>query len=164
MAKPILTPEERFMAKVEPEPMSGCWLWTACCNERGYGMYYLPSSGSLEKIGAHRAAWLLFRGPIPAGLHVLHSCDVRSCVNPDHLRTGTQQDNLSDMAAKQRGTTRPGALYGVHVHPDKGRARRFAARVKIHTVSHYLGHFATAEEAHQAALLFKSHHYEAERK
>lgn len=51
---------------------------------------------------AHRISWLIHRGPIPSGMLVLHSCDVRRCVNPKHLFLGTQLDNLRDMATKGR--------------------------------------------------------------
>lgn len=53
-------------------------------------------------IDAHRASWLVHRGPIPKGMQVLHRCDVKTCVNPDHLWIGTQKDNIADMMAKGR--------------------------------------------------------------
>ena len=51
---------------------------------------------------AHRASWLIHRGPIPKGIHVLHRCDVPGCVNPDHLFLGTHLENVGDMVAKGR--------------------------------------------------------------
>lgn len=83
--------EERCMA----EPMSGCWLWTAGRNSTGYGII-------AHNVVTHRASWMVFRGPIPNGLRVLHRCDNRSCINPDHLFLGTQRDNVHDMMRKQR--------------------------------------------------------------
>jgi len=75
-----------------------CWLWTACCEFRGYGRIYFDSKPQK----AHRVSWQLFKGKIPVHLHVLHTCDVRSCVNPAHLFLGTIQDNSDDMVAKDR--------------------------------------------------------------
>lgn len=90
---------ERFADKFIPEPMSGCWLWTGAVQpETGYGA--LNRVGGV--VGAHRLSWELHRGPIPYGLHVLHKCDIRSCVNPDHLFLGTNKDNIDDMKRKGR--------------------------------------------------------------
>lgn len=51
---------------------------------------------------AHRASWIARNGPIPVGLLVLHECDVRNCINPDHLRVGTHEDNAADMVKRGR--------------------------------------------------------------
>ena len=95
---------ERFEEKYTPEPMSGCWLWTAGVNKSGYGNF--DKNG--KSVGAHRISWELHNGPIPKGdgYHgtcVLHKCDVPSCVNPDHLFLGSNQDNATDREMKGRG-------------------------------------------------------------
>jgi hypothetical protein len=64
----------------------------------GYGA--IAVHGRMLK--AHRVSWELAYGPIPAGLYVLHRCDVRDCVNPEHLFLGTHEDNQKDMRAKGR--------------------------------------------------------------
>lgn len=78
--------------------MSGCWLWDSGVNTKGYGQFY----GNRENLLAHRVSYELHRGTIPAGLHVLHSCDTPSCVNPAHLKLGTNLDNIRDKVAKKR--------------------------------------------------------------
>lgn len=83
----------RFDRKHEPEPMSGCWLWTAAVNNRGYGVL---GDGGHAIVLAHRTSWLLHRGEIPSGLWVLHRCDNRQCVNPGHLYLGDVIDNARD--------------------------------------------------------------------
>lgn len=89
---------ERFMKKVEPVPESGCWLWTGSCFYDGYGQVnYLD-----QPMGAHRLSWFFHNGEIPDGKFVLHRCDVKSCVNPNHLFLGTHGDNMRDMVAKGR--------------------------------------------------------------
>lgn len=90
---------ERFDAKFEPCPNTGCWLWNASTLPSGYGQFCL--AGKMK--GAHRVAYELYIGPIPDGLHVLHACDVTWCVNPEHLFLGTHRDNMQDMTSKGRG-------------------------------------------------------------
>lgn len=59
-----------------------------------------------KSIGAHRASYMAFKGPISEGLWVLHSCDIRCCVNPYHLRLGTAADNAKDCAERWRNPRR----------------------------------------------------------
>lgn len=92
------TVEQRFWDKVEKT--DGCWLWIAALHGHGYGRF-TPSTDSEEL--AHRFSWKLHFGAIPAGMCVMHICDVRNCVHPDHLVVGTQGDNIRDMFAKGRG-------------------------------------------------------------
>lgn len=84
----------RFMSRVTKT--STCWLWTGG-KRGGYGMFWYLGSNS----SAHVISYMLFKGGIPKGLLVRHSCDVKNCVNPEHLLLGTTLDNWRD--ALERG-------------------------------------------------------------
>lgn len=86
---------KRFWDKVHKTPT--CWEWVGAITSRGYG-----AIGYKKKImQAHRLS-LIFVGRDPGELHVLHKCDNKKCVNPQHLFVGTHNDNMRDMAAKGR--------------------------------------------------------------
>jgi hypothetical protein len=88
--------EERFFQKVNKT--DSCWLWTGAVNSRGYGSIGVAG----KTTSAHRLSYLWFKGEIPEGMFVCHTCDIRACVNPEHLWVGTNSDNMKDMIAKDR--------------------------------------------------------------
>ncbi len=97
---------ERFWNRVERDPNSGCWLWSAAADPNGYGRVKLgPRTAAVMLV--HRFSWVLANGPVPDGLHVLHRCDTPPCVNPYHLFLGTHLDNMRDMNTKGRGRQGP---------------------------------------------------------
>jgi HNH endonuclease/Helix-turn-helix domain of transposase family ISL3 len=90
-------PYERFRSKFEVQE-NGCHNWISTIKRDGYGQFWFR--GRPEK--AHKAAYELFVGEIPRGKLVLHKCDNRICVNPEHLYLGTYRDNARDMFDRGR--------------------------------------------------------------
>lgn len=91
---------ERFEAKWKRDAKTGCWLWQASFAGKGYGQIRVP--GTRRNVYAHRLSYELYKGPIPPGAQLLHSCDNPACVNPAHLSVGSSGDNHQDMKAKGR--------------------------------------------------------------
>lgn len=88
---------ERFWPKVDKS--GACWTWTAARDFHGYGRFSVARGKAAQ---AHRVAWMLAHGPVPAGMLVLHRCDNPPCVNPSHLFVGTDGDNAADKVSKGR--------------------------------------------------------------
>lgn len=87
------------LARSIPVPESGCWIWLNGLCKNGYGLSCKYSVGTSR---AHRASYMALVGQIPEGLFVCHTCDVRDCVNPDHLYLGTAADNMADVMNRKR--------------------------------------------------------------
>src|SRR5882724_814459 len=98
----ILPSIDDFMAKVEKHSATGCWMWKGSFFSRGYGSFNIIEDGRYKAIKANRQSWIYFRGPIPDGLFVLHKCDNKACVNPDHLYVGTHRQNMDDAIERKQ--------------------------------------------------------------
>ena len=107
-----MTIQQKFMARVlKLRGRNACWLWTGPRGKRpnkNYGLCHLIK-GQMQ---AHRVSYILFKGPIPAGLQVLHSCDNPPCVRPKHIRAGTAQDNVDDREKRGRAHHHSGEKHG----------------------------------------------------
>jgi nitrite reductase/ring-hydroxylating ferredoxin subunit len=91
--------KERFEEKIL-YGVDGCWHWTAAWTQRtGYGKFTLSDGSDCD---AHRASFKIYKGEIPDGLCVRHTCDNKLCVNPDHLLLGTQAENIKDSVNRGR--------------------------------------------------------------
>lgn len=95
----------RFMKYVDIQ--GDHWIWKGNL-ANGYGVFYLE----LKRQGAHRAAYKLFKGDIPKGMCVCHTCDIPLCCNPEHLFLGTHKENMEDRNLK--GRAKGGSFPGEH--------------------------------------------------
>lgn len=89
---------ERFWKKVDKKSPSECWFWLGGFFPTGYGVFALNH----KACRAHRVAWRIAYGPIPKGAMIRHSCDIKACVNPEHLLAGFHADNITDAIQRDR--------------------------------------------------------------
>lgn len=110
MAPPRIPLEVRFWSKVAKT--ATCWLWVG--GGEPYGRIHVGyrAEGNYRLESAHVVSWVLAYGPVPESLYVLHTCDVKLCVRPDHLFVGTALDNMQDKMKKGRHVSSPGERNG----------------------------------------------------
>lgn len=106
--------QQRYWSKVEKKGPDECWEWTGYRDKNGYGR--IQKTGG-NGIPAHRYAYEIHHGAIPAGLIIRHSCDNPPCQNPRHLLLGTHADNARDKVERKR--TRTGDNSPRRLHPEK---------------------------------------------
>jgi hypothetical protein len=124
---------DRFWAKVEPEPNSGCWLWTGAIGGGGYGHFRL---GRIVR-ASHRIAYEAMRGQHAAGLELDHLCRVTTCVNPWHLEAVTHKVNMhrsiSPVAQQRLKTACPLGHPYDYVGPNGKNVARRCYRCRLET-------------------------------
>ena len=125
----ILNPRQlaNFESMWIPEPMSGCYLWIGYTTSDGYGRFNF--SGRI--VNAHRVAYQQYKGAIPDGLLVLHNCDNPACVNPGHLRLGSDVDNARDRAKRRRSPRKVSNSQVRDILVDQGKYRDIARKYGV---------------------------------
>jgi hypothetical protein len=108
----IFHAKEYFYKNIKVNNKTGCWLWLH--NEHSI---YGQISISGINVPVHRFSYEIHKGPIPNNLFICHQCDTPKCVNPYHLKTGTQQDNINN--AIKRGRNVKGQKVGTSILTDK---------------------------------------------
>ena len=94
--------DKRFWDSVDIRTKEKCWNWLKSISGSGYGQVRV-SIPIREKKNTHRVAYELFFGPIPKGNKVLHTCNNKRCVNPNHLKLGNQTINMQDSIEYYKG-------------------------------------------------------------
>ena len=110
LGRRIAVPWQERFAAFAPSSGDGCWLWRGMLTDTGYGILRVGT----RMVRAHRMAWQIATGSeVPSGNVVMHTCDTPRCVNPAHLRVGTQAENNQDRASKgrSRGTFSRGVAH-----------------------------------------------------
>jgi hypothetical protein len=112
MPRHTKTLKERFDEKWVPVPESGCWIWIGSCDPHGYARLSLNGFMAL----AHRVAVVLYKKAVlNRRIVVIHKCNIRSCVNPEHLYAGTRQDQVAHM--QEHGLFAKGESVGTYGTP-----------------------------------------------
>jgi hypothetical protein len=86
-----------------------CWNASGVNNGEGYKYLSIRVGKKNKRKAAHRMSYEIFNGVIPEGYSIMHMCDNRKCINPNHLKAGTRKDNTQDMMKKNRYHARTGS-------------------------------------------------------
>jgi hypothetical protein len=115
--------KEQLLAKTIVDD-NGCFIWQAAYrNKNSYGV----AKHNGKVVDTHRLSWILHYGDIPQGLYVCHKCDVRGCINPEHLFLGTPKQNILDAINKNR-------LYDIRNAKKRKGYRAVNAKIPVEIV------------------------------
>ena len=142
-------PQLRFWPKVNKEAPNGCWEWTGSLSTDGYGRFSLNCKG----IQAHRYSYEIAYGPIPGKLECDHTCHNRKCVNPEHLQTLLQRDNVRSRGVASNSSS---GYRGVTLEKKTGT---WVAQVVSGGKHLNLGRFKTAHEAGICAATWRKENW-----
>ncbi len=81
---------DKFIEKICLDRETGCWNWIAGKTKRGYARFKFSG-----EVWGHRVSYLMFKGPIPKGTELDHTCLNKGCVNPNHVEPVTHQTNIA---------------------------------------------------------------------
>ncbi len=133
--------DKRLWCKINKNGPNGCWIWTACRNAKGYGRFS-DENGRITL--AHRFVYEFVKEKIPLGMHLDHVCHNPSCVNPNHLRICTNQQNKFNTPWNKSNTS---GFKGVVWNK---RDKRWVAQIGVNRKTIFIGSFQTPELAHNA--------------
>lgn len=136
------TPAEAFEARTMPVTESSCVLWIGATTKQGYGK--ISVGGTLKLV--HRYSWEQACGSIPEGMFVDHMCHTPACVNPDHLRLATNQQNLQN----RRGACK-GSKSGIRGVAWSTKEQKWIVQVQAKGKNHRGGAFTDKHEAGRVA-------------
>lgn len=105
MKRKIIPAGQRFESKISKSE-SGCWIWKGSYLKTGYGVFHIVNGSEKKHVRANRYSWMHFRREDPKEALVLHKCDNKACVNPEHLYLGDKRQNTKD--AIERGQHKTG--------------------------------------------------------
>ena len=108
------TIRERLEEKSQRIPFSGCVIWMGHCDRDGYGMIRVNGK---KNQGVHRVSYAETFGPPKK--FVCHTCDVPSCINPDHLYDGDNSQNMQDRSARGRARMAVGEKHGCSKYTEQ---------------------------------------------
>ncbi len=143
-----LSPEYRATAEMRlwdnVDKSGDCWMWTGGVASHGYGTIWIGSTVG-RKYLVHRLSWVIANNGIPSGMLLDHTCHVRRCVNPEHLRVVTYKQNMENI-----GNLRSDNTSGVRGVSWSARRNRWMTCVQHDGRTYGAGSFLTKEEADQA--------------